>query len=103
VEEAAEAMPYENALVPYSGGGGGDRCTSSSSTSVDNDLTPRQKKDSFTEFEETEPVYPFISTYLKEFEPIQCLGKGAFGIVFEAKKKIDDRNYAVKRIALPNR
>jgi serine/threonine protein kinase len=99
VEEAAEALPMECALVPYRGGGD----YQSSTISSDNDVTPRQKKDSFTEFDASESVIPFVSTYLKEFEPIQCLGKGAFGIVFEAKKRIDDRNYAVKRIALPDR
>jgi len=50
-----------------------------------------------------EEQVPFLSQYLKEFEPIQCLGRGGFGVVFEAKKKIDDRHYAVKRITLPNR
>ncbi|CAL8122921.1 unnamed protein product [Orchesella dallaii] len=45
----------------------------------------------------------FSSQYLSEFIPIECLGRGGFGVVFEAKKKIDDRTYAVKRIALPHR
>lgn len=71
---------------------------------------PRTISDSFTssygggggvEFPEKE--IPYLSQYLREFEPVQCLGKGGFGVVYEAKKKIDDRNYAVKRISLPNR
>jgi len=45
----------------------------------------------------------FKSRYLTDFEPVDCLGKGGYGIVFEAKNKIDDCNYAIKRIALPNR
>lgn len=45
----------------------------------------------------------FTSRYLTDFSPIQCLGKGGFGIVFEAQNKIDDCNYAVKRITLPNK
>nr|CAD7426267.1 unnamed protein product [Timema monikensis] len=45
----------------------------------------------------------FISRYLTDFDPVRCLGKGGFGIVFEAKNKIDDWHYAIKRIALPNR
>ena len=49
-----------------------------------------------------EQSIPFVSQYLREFDPIQCLGRGGFGVVFEAKKKIDDRHYAVKRIPLPN-
>ncbi|XP_043495409.1 eukaryotic translation initiation factor 2-alpha kinase [Polistes fuscatus] len=44
----------------------------------------------------------FKSRYLTDFEPIDCLGKGGYGVVFEAKNKIDDCNYAIKRIALPN-
>lgn len=43
----------------------------------------------------------FASRYLADFEPIQCLGKGGFGVVFEAKNKLDDNKYAVKRIRLP--
>lgn len=34
---------------------------------------------------------------------MDCLGKGGYGVVFKAKNKIDDCNYAIKRIALPNR
>ncbi|CAB3379049.1 Hypothetical predicted protein [Cloeon dipterum] len=45
----------------------------------------------------------FSSRYLDDFEQIRCLGKGGFGVVFEARKKIDDCHYAVKRILLPNR
>lgn len=39
---------------------------------------------------------------MQEFEPLRCLGKGGFGIVYEARNKLDDVNYAVKRIALAN-
>jgi len=45
----------------------------------------------------------FKSRYLTDFEPVDCLGKGGYGVVFEAKNKIDDCNYAIKRIALSNR
>jgi len=44
----------------------------------------------------------FKSRYLQDFEPIHCLGKGGFGIVFEARNKIDDCHYAIKRIPLPS-
>lgn len=44
----------------------------------------------------------FKSRYLHDFEPIHCLGKGGFGIVFEARNKIDDCHYAIKRIPLPS-
>lgn len=46
---------------------------------------------------------PFQSRYLTDYEPIDCLGRGGYGVVFEARNKIDDCNYAIKRIGLPNR
>ncbi|MBZ3883292.1 Eukaryotic translation initiation factor 2-alpha kinase 3, partial [Sciurus carolinensis] len=45
----------------------------------------------------------YVSRYLADFEPVQCLGRGGFGVVFEARNKVDDCNYAIKRIRLPNR
>ncbi|XP_023474526.2 eukaryotic translation initiation factor 2-alpha kinase 3 isoform X2 [Equus przewalskii] len=45
----------------------------------------------------------YVSRYLTDFEPVQCMGRGGFGVVFEAKNKVDDCNYAIKRIRLPNR
>lgn len=44
----------------------------------------------------------FVSRYLTDFEPIQCLGRGGFGLVFEVRNRLDDCHYAVKRIQLPN-
>lgn len=38
-----------------------------------------------------------------DFEHETCLGSGAFGLVFQAKNKLDDCQYAVKRIRLPNK
>lgn len=46
---------------------------------------------------------PFTSRYMTEFDPIACLGKGGFGVVFQAKKKFDECEYAIKRITLPKR
>lgn len=45
----------------------------------------------------------FYSRFLMEFVLVDCLGKGGYGVVFEAKNKVDDCIYAIKRIALPNR
>lgn len=45
----------------------------------------------------------FNSRYLSEFVPVNCLGKGGFGVVFEAKNKLDDCHYAIKRIVLPDK
>ena len=43
-----------------------------------------------------------ICRYLSDFDHIECIGKGGFGVVFKAKNKIDGCDYAVKRIYLPN-
>ena len=32
----------------------------------------------------------FVSRYLTDFEPVRCLGKGGFGVVFESRNKLDD-------------
>lgn len=45
--------------------------------------------------------YTFDSRYNNDFTTLRCLGKGGFGIVFEAKQKIDECHYAIKRIRLP--
>merc|ERR1712098_303951 len=44
----------------------------------------------------------FSSRYLSDFEPVQCLGRGGFGVVFESKNRYDDIHYAVKRITMPS-
>ncbi|XP_061750848.1 eukaryotic translation initiation factor 2-alpha kinase 3 [Nerophis ophidion] len=78
----------------------------------------RQRKESETQcqtdskfdLEVVEPKEPvavetrsseYVSRYLTDFEPVQCLGRGGFGVVFEARNKVDDCNYAIKRIRLP--
>lgn len=43
----------------------------------------------------------YASRFLNDFDMVQCLGKGGFGVVFEVKNKLDDCNYAIKRILLP--
>ncbi|KAK3909732.1 Eukaryotic translation initiation factor 2-alpha kinase [Frankliniella fusca] len=55
--------------------------------------------------QEERPATPieYTSRYLQDFQPVQCLGKGGFGVVFEARKKFDDCLYAVKRIPLTNK
>ena len=45
----------------------------------------------------------FKSRFADEFECIEQLGKGGFGIVFRARNTVDEQEYAVKRIALPVR
>ncbi|KAK7074813.1 hypothetical protein SK128_001823 [Halocaridina rubra] len=43
----------------------------------------------------------FTSRYQSDFKPIQCLGRGGFGVVFQVFNKLDENEYAVKRITLP--
>lgn len=43
----------------------------------------------------------YSSRFLKDFEQLELMGKGGFGLVFEAKHKIDENHYAVKRISIP--
>ncbi len=45
----------------------------------------------------------YKSRYQEDYDPIHCLGKGGFGVVFEVRNKIDDCNYAIKRITLPDK
>lgn len=40
---------------------------------------------------------------MKEFEVKEWIGKGGFGSVFRVKNKLDDQEYAVKVIPLPER
>ncbi|XP_019626481.1 PREDICTED: eukaryotic translation initiation factor 2-alpha kinase 3-like [Branchiostoma belcheri] len=45
----------------------------------------------------------YKSRYLTDFDLVQCLGRGGFGVVYEVKNKFDECSYAIKRISLPNR
>ncbi|KAK2703634.1 eukaryotic translation initiation factor 2-alpha kinase 3-like isoform X2 [Artemia franciscana] len=42
----------------------------------------------------------YNSRFLNEFETLSRLGKGGFGVVFEARNKLDTVRYAVKRVSL---
>ncbi|KAJ8389507.1 hypothetical protein AAFF_G00118970 [Aldrovandia affinis] len=65
------------------------------------ELTPEEPKEVVVT--DTQRSNGYVSRYLTDFEPVQCLGRGGFGVVFEARNKVDDCNYAIKRIRLPNR
>lgn len=41
------------------------------------------------------------SRFQADFDMVQCLGKGGYGVVFEVKNKLDGCQYAIKRIAMP--
>ncbi|XP_031629135.1 eukaryotic translation initiation factor 2-alpha kinase-like isoform X2 [Contarinia nasturtii] len=58
-------------------------------------------KRSLSESNTSEAEPEFKSRFQTDFDLLQCLGKGGFGVVFEVKNKIDDCNYAIKRIVLP--
>lgn len=45
----------------------------------------------------------YCGRYETDFTPLRCLGRGGFGVVFEARNNIDHCSYAVKRITLPRR
>jgi len=39
----------------------------------------------------TPKVVGYVSRYLEDFEAIQCLGRGGFGLVFEVRNRLDDQ------------
>lgn len=41
------------------------------------------------------------SRFQSDFDMVQCLGKGGYGVVFEVTNKLDRCQYAIKRIAMP--
>ncbi|XP_045123041.1 eukaryotic translation initiation factor 2-alpha kinase 3-like isoform X2 [Portunus trituberculatus] len=43
----------------------------------------------------------YTSRYLTDFELVQRLGRGGFGVVCQVRNKLDENEYAVKRINLP--
>ncbi|CAH0760659.1 unnamed protein product [Diatraea saccharalis] len=45
----------------------------------------------------------YSGRYENDFTPLRCLGRGGFGVVFEARNNIDHCSYAVKRITLPRK
>ncbi|KAJ0172104.1 hypothetical protein K1T71_012077 [Dendrolimus kikuchii] len=65
---------------------------------------PRQWSVSFQKHFEQPPIEPeYSGRYENDFTTLRCLGRGGFGVVFEAKNNIDHCSYAVKRIMLPRR
>ncbi|XP_063854192.1 eukaryotic translation initiation factor 2-alpha kinase-like [Scylla paramamosain] len=43
----------------------------------------------------------YTSRYLTDFEPVQRLARGGLGVVCQVRNKLDENEYAVKRINLP--
>ncbi|XP_032664784.1 eukaryotic translation initiation factor 2-alpha kinase isoform X2 [Odontomachus brunneus] len=61
-----------------------------------------EAKSDDTILDENGSANDFKSRYLTDFEQVDCLGKGGYGVVFEVKNRVDHRNYAIKRITLPD-
>ena len=47
------------------------------------------------------PLHSFpFDRYTLEYEHVRFLGRGGFGVVFEAINKLDERSVAIKRVSL---
>ncbi|CAF0993205.1 unnamed protein product [Adineta ricciae] len=68
---------------------------STSSVSITPPSTPI-----YHELEAVVPTPPFQSRYASEYEHVRFLGRGGFGVVFEAINKLDERRVAIKRVSL---
>lgn len=44
-----------------------------------------------------------MSRYETDFEELKEIGRGAFGIVYKARHRLDHNEYAVKKIKLPKK
>ncbi|KAI5706972.1 hypothetical protein M8J75_013009 [Diaphorina citri] len=59
--------------------------------------SPRKSSESSTyDISSYQQGQDYVSRYLTDFEPVHCLGRGGFGAV----NRIDDCDYAIKRITL---
>eukprot|EP00064_Thunnus_orientalis_P015637 superscaffoldBa00002939_g15692 len=59
-------------------------------------MIPGEKNMENSSGDKTSIQSEIISKFTAEFDSIECLGKGAFGHVFKAKKKLPERDYAIK-------
>ncbi|XP_067942857.1 eukaryotic translation initiation factor 2-alpha kinase 3-like [Watersipora subatra] len=87
-------------------GGSADDSDVSHVSDVSGDTKKKKKRKSVKTEEAPAPLlpppYPYQSRYQSDFTHIQCLGKGGFGVVFHARNTLDERDYAIKRVSLPN-
>uniref|UniRef100_A0AAV1UA31 non-specific serine/threonine protein kinase n=1 Tax=Peronospora matthiolae TaxID=2874970 RepID=A0AAV1UA31_9STRA len=95
-----------------SSGGGGTRRVQGNQTgmderqSVDQSSVRGSSQSSSCESEassnEAEVLFPFVcqSRFVNEFEELSAIGKGGFGQVTLAEKRLDERRYAIKRVGL---
>ncbi|XP_003737567.2 eukaryotic translation initiation factor 2-alpha kinase 3 [Galendromus occidentalis] len=98
----AALLPRAPSTTQISDATGTTTLTNSSKTFTGGaDETQIQKADAVTPDSHNQGNY--VSRFATDFEPVRCLGKGGFGIVFESRNRIDDCSYAIKRIRLPSK
>uniref|UniRef100_A0AAV1U300 non-specific serine/threonine protein kinase n=1 Tax=Peronospora matthiolae TaxID=2874970 RepID=A0AAV1U300_9STRA len=95
-----------------SSGGGGTRCVQGNQTGMDEKLSvdlssvrgslQSSSCESEASSNEAEVLFPFVcqSPFVNEFEELSAIGKGGFGQVTLAEKRLDERRYAIKRVGL---
>ena len=45
-------------------------------------------------------IFNILCRYIVEYDHVGFLGRGGFGVVFEAVNKLDERRVAIKRVSL---
>ena len=66
-------------------------------------VEPLKPVDRFSSVDERLSSLEFRSRFADEFECLEQLGMGGYGVVFCARNRVDNQKYAVKRIEVPNR
>ncbi|KAK8379865.1 hypothetical protein O3P69_019694 [Scylla paramamosain] len=62
---------------------------------------PPPSQDTLPAVERSDCSTEYTSRYLTDFEPVQRLARGGLGVVCQVRNKLDENEYAVKRINLP--
>ncbi|KAK8375228.1 hypothetical protein O3P69_020296 [Scylla paramamosain] len=62
---------------------------------------PPPSQDTLPTVERSDCSTEYTSRYLTDFEPVQRLARGGLGVVCQVRNKLDENEYAVKRINLP--
>lgn len=92
--QALPAPPPPPPPAEGKGGEGGKALPAPSHLSHEHLPPPPVERESSTEYS---------SRYLTDFEVVQRLGRGGFGVVCQVRNKLDENEYAVKRIILPTK
>ncbi|KAM9156446.1 interferon-induced, double-stranded RNA-activated protein kinase [Pangshura tecta] len=85
----------------------GEDCSSSSWATPRNGAMKPKRRECPTKlapsFSDPKAKYTKDERLIKDFEEIKPIGSGGFGNVFKAKKIIDKKNYAIKRVMCSNK